>query len=282
VRKVLPKTYVRKIWRAIMEFDMLGPGDRCLVGLSGGKDSSFLLYALAVIREHAPFQFDLAAVTIDPRFDENFPADRLRQLCAELEVPFFLERLNLAKVAFAPSEQNPCARCAYFRRGALNRIARREGYDRLALAHHHDDAVETLLMGILFSGQIKTFGPVTVQDRSELTVIRPLIYLREAEIKRAYRFFEWQPIENPCPLDGKSTRQKVKELLRELGRENRFVYDNVSAAMRRPLDQIELWPPELSREEMRTRYLRLMAHSQQPSCVNLGEQGTRQDSDTSL
>lgn len=254
----LPKSYVKRIWRALMEFDMLRPGDRCLVGLSGGKDSSFLLYALAVIREHAPFAFDLGAVTIDPMFDANFPGDRLRELCSRLGVPFLLEQVNLAEIAFAPSEQNPCPRCAFFRRGALNRIAQREGYNRLALAHHHDDAVETFLMSILFSGQIKTFTPVTRQDKSGLTVIRPLVYLREWEVKAAYRFFEWEPIHNPCPLDGKSTRQQVKELLRELGRANRSVYDNVSAAMRLSLDRVELWPPELTRDAMRQKYLQAM------------------------
>jgi tRNA(Ile)-lysidine synthase TilS/MesJ len=128
----------------------------------------------------------------------------------------------------------------------------------LALAHHHDDAVETFLMSVLFSGQIKTFSPVTEQDKSGLTVIRPLIYLREWEVKAAYKFFEWQPIHNPCPLDGKSTRQTVKELLRELGRENRSVYENISAAMRIPLERVELWPSELSKEEMRQKYLKAM------------------------
>jgi len=258
----LPKSYVRKIWRALMEFDMLGPGDRCLVGLSGGKDSSFLLYALSVIREHAPFRFELAAATIDPMFDQHFPAERLHRLCESLQVPLILEQVNLAEIAFAPSEQNPCPRCAFFRRGALNRIAQRDGHNRLALAHHHDDAVETFLMSILFSGQIKTFTPVTEQDRSQLTVIRPLIYLREWEIKSAYKFFAWDPIANPCPLDGKSTRQTVKELLRELGRANRSVYDNVSAAMRLPIDKIELWPTELNRETMRQRYLKAMFGNQ--------------------
>ncbi len=261
----LPKNYVRKIWRALMEFDMLMPGDRCLVGLSGGKDSSFLLYALAVIREYAPFSFDLAAATIDPLFDDQFPSERVQQLCRSLQVPLFLERLDLAKLVFAPSKQNPCPRCAFFRRGALNRIATREGYNRLALAHHHDDAVETFLISLLFSGQIKTFTPVTEQDRSRLTVIRPLIYLREQEIKSAYRFFDWEPIQNPCPLDGHSTRQQVKELLQSLDKESRSVYDNVSAAMRLPVDKVELWPSELNRDAMRQKYLQVMfgeCHSQ--------------------
>ncbi|HBK86642.1 MAG TPA: tRNA 2-thiocytidine(32) synthetase TtcA [Firmicutes bacterium] len=241
-----------------MEFSMLGPGDRCLVGLSGGKDSAFLLYALAALRQTAPFQFDLAAATIDPMFDPNFPADRLRQLCESLGVPFFLEQSNFAQLAFAPSEQNPCPRCAYFRRGALNRIAKREGYNRLALAHHHDDAVETFLMSILYAGQIKTFTPVTQQERSELLVIRPLIYLRESQIRATREFFDWEPVASCCPLDGHTTRQAVKELLDSLGKEHPAIYSNVSAAMRLPLTEIQIWPPELTREAMRSRYRQVL------------------------
>ncbi len=254
----LPLSIGRTIWRALMEFSMLGPGDRCLVGLSGGKDSAFLLYALAALRHTAPFPFDLAAVTIDPMYADNFPAHRLQELCDSLGVPLFLERINLAAAVFAPSRQNPCPRCAYLRRGALNRIAKREGYNRLALAHHHDDAVETLLMSILYSGQIKTFTPVTRQDRSGLLVIRPLIYLREDEIRATRSFFDWEPVPSGCPIDGKSTRQRVKELLRDLGKENPSIYSNVSAAMRLPLSAIELWPPELSREEMRAKYRQVL------------------------
>lgn len=237
---------------------MLAPGDRCLVGLSGGKDSAFLLYALAALKQKSPFQFDLAAATIDPMFDPDFPAARLQQLCDDLGVPLFLEQSNLAQVAFAPSDQNPCPRCAYFRRGALNRIATREGYDRLALAHHHDDAAETFLMSILYAGQIKTFTPVTKQDNSGLLVIRPLIYLREAQIRTTRRFFDWEPVPSCCPLDGQTTRQTVKELLSHLGAENPSVYSNVSAAMRLPLAKVQLWPPELTREAMRSKYRQVL------------------------
>ena len=245
----LPKGYGRVIWRAIMEFAMLADGDRCLVGFSGGKDSAFLLYALAALRAKAPFEFELAAATIDPMFDDQFPEERLRLFCQQLRVPFYLERTNLAQLAFASKRQNPCARCAFFRRGALNRIAKREGYNRLALAHHHDDAVETFLLSLLYAGQIKTFTPVTKQDALDLLIIRPLIYLRESEIE-SQRFFTWASVPSMCLLDGRSARQTVKELLRA----NPLFYNNLAAAMRFPLSQIRLWPPELTREEMRPRY----------------------------
>jgi len=251
---VLPKRISRIIWRAIMEFSMLSPGDRCLVGLSGGKDSAFLLYALAALQRKAPFRFDLAAATIDPMFDPDFPAERLQALCEQLGVPFFLEQSNLAELAFASSRQNPCSRCAYFRRGALNRIATREGYSRLALAHHHDDAVETFLMGIFYNGQLQTFTPVTKQDNTGLLVIRPLIYLRESQIRATRRFFDWEPIPSCCPIDGKTSRSAVKGLLKTLEKENPAVFGNVSAAMRLPLEKIKLWPPQLSREAMQEKY----------------------------
>lgn len=250
----LPKNIARTIWRALMEFSMLGPGDRCLVGLSGGKDSAFLLYALAALQQKAPFPFELAAATIDPMFDPAFPAARLQDLCDHLKVPLFLEQSNLAELIFTPSEQNPCPRCAYFRRGALNRIAVREGFNRLALAHHHDDAVETFLMSIFYSGQIKTFMPVTKQDKSDLLVIRPLIYLRESQIKATRRFFAWEPVPSCCPLDGQTTRQQIKELLSDLTTANSSVYSNVSAAMRLQLAKVQIWPAELSRDEMRHKY----------------------------
>lgn len=236
-----------------MEFSMLAPGDRCLVGFSGGKDSAFLLFALAALKEKAPFDFELAAATLDPMFDRDFPATKIEDLCASLGVPLFLERRNLAKLAFAPGKQNPCARCAFFRRGALNRIARRQGFNKLALAHHLDDALETFLVSIFYSGQLKTFTPVTHQDRSGITVIRPLIYLREGQIENA-DCFEWEPVPSGCPLDGHSARQKVKDLLARLALENADIYSNVLAAMRSSADERQLWPRPARREEMKGKY----------------------------
>ncbi|MCL2498697.1 MAG: tRNA 2-thiocytidine biosynthesis TtcA family protein, partial [Symbiobacteriaceae bacterium] len=187
----LPKNYSRRIWRAIMEFEMLQPGDKVLVGLSGGKDSALLLFALKVLQQQTGYPFELGAVTVDAGFSSESYQDILTELCTALSVPLYYERHpELQEIVFDPQHrQNPCARCAFFRRGIINRIAVKEGYNKIALGHHLDDAVETFLMSILLAGKIETFTPVTSQDRSQVTVIRPLVLLREKEITGAKRFF---------------------------------------------------------------------------------------------
>lgn len=259
----LPRKYVKKLWRAIVEFELLQPGDRVLVSFSGGKDSAFLLYALAVVKKYSPFPLELGAVHIDLGFETPSDVDPMAEFCRELQVPFYLEKTRIAEKAFNHRQQNPCPRCAFFRRGAVNQRAVAEGYNKVALAHHHDDAVVTFLMSQLYSGQLKTFLPKTKLERTGLTVIRPLVYLREAEIKRAVGLFPYTPMYSRCPLAGKTQRETVKRLIRELTRENRFVYGNLAAAMREG-PHVELWPSLPSREEMHERHLRVM----QPNASN--------------
>ena len=256
----LPKNYARRIWRAIMEFGMLSAGDRVLVGLSGGKDSSLLLYALAHLRQQTGYPFEVAAATIDPGFaPQSFEAE-LRTLCDTLDVPFFYERHEeLAEVIFDPqSDQSPCARCAFFRRGMLNRIASDKGYNKLALGHHLDDAVETFLMNILYSGRMMTLMPVTPQDRSQTTVIRPLCLLREKEITGSRSFFPWQPLSSCCPREDVSQRAQVKALIRNLGADSPQLFDRLVHAMRRAPSEVELWPPQASAADMRQHYLAMI------------------------
>ena len=129
--------------------------------------------------------------------------------------------------------------------GGLVRFAREHGYNKVALGHHHDDAVETFLMSILYSGQIRTFMPKSYLDRTGVTVIRPLVYLREREIKKAVDFLPFTPVKPVCSIAGTSYRQKVKDLLRELTRDRRWVYTNLAAAMREG-NPIQLWPAKRS------------------------------------
>jgi tRNA(Ile)-lysidine synthase TilS/MesJ len=130
----------------------------------------------------------------------------------------------------------------------MNRFAQENGFNKVALAHHHDDAVETFLMSILYSGQVRTFLPRTELERTGLVAIRPLVYLREKEIRKAIEFTGYTPVASPCPYDGKTQRQKVKELLRSLTKESRWVYTNLAAAMREG-SPMELWPPSILPEE---------------------------------
>ncbi len=254
-RLSLPRTYTRKLLRAIREFDLIRPNVRVLVGFSGGKDSSFLLYALAIFQKHQIIPFELGALTIDLGFDTPLDPEPAADFCKTLGVKFYFYKTEIAKYAFGEENpEGPCATCSFLRRGTMNRLAGEYGYNTVALAHHHDDAVETFLMSIIFSGQIKTFLPHTELGRTGLSVIRPLVYFREAELRKATEFTKFQPLPNLCPADGWTKRAEVKELIRKLSRHDKRIFHNLAAVIRegRPM---ELWPAELSREEKRRRNL---------------------------
>ena len=256
-RRSLPKTYTQKMLRAIREFDLIRPGDKVLVGFSGGKDSSFLIYGLSILQKHEIIPFTLGAVTIDLGFDTPFDFGMLRNYCDKLGVKFDVVKTEIAKYAFSQDNpEGPCAICSYLRRGTMNRYAVENGYNVIALAHHHDDAVETFLISVIFSGQIKTFQPRTELDRTGLTVIRPLIYFRETELKDAIRFTGFDPLPSGCPMDGKTKRAEVKGLIRDLCRHDQGIFTNLAAVIRdgRP---VELWPPELTLEEKQKRNMKI-------------------------
>ena len=248
----LSRSYSRRLYRALIEFQMVSEGDRILVGFSGGKDSAFLLYDLSAIQQHSPVEFEIAAATIDLGFSsDDIINETMKAFVSRLEVPYFIEKTNIAKIAFnREQKKKPCAICSHLRRGSLNRLAVEHGFNKVALAHHQDDAVETLLMSILYSGQIHVFRPVTYLDRTEITVIRPLVYFREPEIKGAVLRIGYYPPDNPCPAQDKTQRLAVKELIRNLSRENPMVYTNLFKALRSSAVG-ELWPPTASKEEMR-------------------------------
>jgi tRNA 2-thiocytidine biosynthesis protein TtcA len=252
-RLSLPRTLTQKLLRAIREFDLIRPGARVLVGFSGGKDSVFLLYALAILQKYRIIQFELGALTVDLGFAVGFNPEGLRQFCDRLAVPFYVKQTEIAKYAFSDANpEGPCATCSFLRRGALNRFARENGYNSVALAHHQDDVVETFLMSIIYSGQIKTFLPRTELERSGVAAIRPLVYFREEEIREALPLTGFVPAPSPCPLDGRTKRAEVKELLRNLSRHDPRIFNNVAAALREGRPP-ELWPAALSREEIDQR-----------------------------
>lgn len=249
-----------RVWRAIIEFDMIEANDRILIGLSGGKDSLLLTYALAQIRKHSARSFSLSAFTIDTRFDDNFPRQKLQIFCEALDIPFDSIPIDIPKAIAAAKSPDACATCAFFRRGALNRIAGERGYNKVALAHHHDDAVETFMMSLFYAGRLKTFLPKTPQERSGVTIIRPLIYFREAEVIRTVEQLGLQPLKNPCPYNGHSKRQEIKELFREYELKDPEYYRRFAAAMRGGASA-ELWPPEPDRYALKGKYLEFVGRS---------------------
>lgn len=251
----LPQVYFSKIMRAIVEFDLIQEGDAILIGLSGGKDSLFLTYAMAMMKERLKKHFSLRAFTVDPGFSPDFDTEALCAFSKSLNIPFAAQTVDIAAMIAAEDNKSACYTCAFFRRGAINRYAKAQGCNKIAYAHHNDDAVETLLMSLLYSGQMKTFAPKTYLDRSDLTVIRPLVYLREDEIREAARFHGMTPVPSPCPQDGKTIRQSIKALIAKLTTENPLIYPHLAAALRKN-NVGELWPPTKSRKEMAATYHR--------------------------
>ena len=254
------KALMSRIWRAIIEFDMIEANDRILIGLSGGKDSLLLTYVLAHMREYSARPFTLGAFTIDTRFDDMFPQQQLAAFCEKLNIPFDSIQVDIPNAISAAKSPDACAICAFFRRGALNRIAHEQGYNRVALAHHHDDAVETFMMSLFYAGRLKTFLPKTPQERSGVTIIRPLVYFREREIIEAVDRIGLQPLKNPCPYNGHSKRQEIKEMLRDYEAKDPEYYRRFSSAMRGQEDA-ELWPPEPGRYALKGKYLEFVGRS---------------------
>ena len=208
--------------KAVQDYEMIAPGDKVMVGVSGGKDSVALTIGLAELRKYIGFDFTVQAVTLDPQFGGR-PMDYtvLQELFAQYDIPYEIRRTEIGPVVFDyRKEKNPCALCAKLRRGSLNTALTDLGIRKIALGHHYDDAIETLLMNLLFEGRIGCFQPVTYLDRTGITQIRPLLYCREEEIRRVARQLELPVVENPCPANGHSRRQEVKELI--AGLEGRY------------------------------------------------------------
>lgn len=202
--------------RCIDDYRMIEPNDKIAVGVSGGKDSLTLLTLLAALREYYPEPYDLTAITIDmglPGMDFSPVED----YCAKLGVPFQRVPTQIGPIIFEyRKEKNPCSMCAKMRRGALNQALLAQGFHKIALGHHYDDAVETLLMNLLFEGRIGCFQPVTFLDRTGVKQIRPLLYCHEDDIRRVALREGLPIVHNPCPMDGHSRRQEVKELIASL------------------------------------------------------------------
>ncbi|BEU87873.1 tRNA 2-thiocytidine(32) synthetase TtcA [Selenomonas sp. TAMA-11512] len=250
----IPQPYFNKLMRAIVEFNLIEDGDRILIGVSGGKDSLFLAYALSHLKARIQKNFTMETLTVNPIFQDSiFPIEKIRTYMESLDLRFHTIDVDIAGLIDAHPEKSPCYTCAFFRRGSVNRYALEHGFNKVAYAHHNDDAVETLLMGLLYSGQLHTFTPKTYLDRTNLYVIRPLIYFREQEIRDAISVHGMEPIDSPCLYDGNTSRQVIKDLIKDIEPTIPQVYDHLAAAMRVSAVH-DLWPREKTRKEMKTDY----------------------------
>jgi len=218
--------------RAIDDYKMIDEGDKIAVGISGGKDSLALLYALSGLRRFYPNKFELEAITVSMGYKEaDFSA--VSKLCEELNVPYTVVETDIAEILFEDrKESNPCSLCAKLRKGAFNNKAKEIGCNKKAYAHHYDDVIETLLMSLFYEGRIHCFSPVTYLDRTDITLIRPLIYVDEQDIINFKNANQLPVVDNPCPVDGYTKREYTKQLIKTLDKDSPGLRERLFTAIR--------------------------------------------------
>ena len=227
--------------RCVDDFNMIQEGDRLAVGVSGGKDSRVLLVLLAGLREYFNKPFELEAVPIDMGLGMDYSA--VQSLCDEIRVPYTIVNTEIAPIIFEHrKEKNPCSMCAKMRRGALNQAILDRGFNKLALGHHYDDAVETFVMNLLSEGRIGCFQPVTNLDRTGIIQIRPMLYIHEKTVDNFAVRKNLPVSENRCPVDKTTKRTEVKNLVYELSKSYPDLKERIFGAMQRyPLEE---WEPQ--------------------------------------
>ena len=219
--------------KAVEEYDMISQGDKIAVGVSGGKDSLALLCALAKLKRVIGLDYTVVAITIDMGF-EGMDFSPIKKLCDELEIEYRVVKTEIYEIIFnVRKESSPCSLCARMRRGALHDAAKEMGCNKLALGHHFDDVIETFMLNLFFEGRIGSFSPVTYLSRKDLTMIRPLIYTHEKDIKSFARGAELPVVKSSCPADGHTERAKMKEYLSQFDKEHSGLYLRIMGAIQR-------------------------------------------------
>lgn len=207
MQKILGK--IRKICE---ENNLICENDKIAVGVSGGKDSLILLSALKKYQSFSPVKFDLIAISIDLS-NGKMDYSPVEKFCKELDVPFYKEQTNVFEVVFdIRKEKNPCSLCANLRRGHLNSYAKELGCNKVALGHHADDLIETFIMSLFFEGRLYAMQPKSYLSRTDIEVIRPLLYVEEQEIERLSK--DVPVIKNVCPVNHHTQREEAKDLLK--------------------------------------------------------------------
>ena len=224
--------------KAVDEYQMIQEGDHIAVGISGGKDSLTLLYALHGLKRFYPNKFELSAITVDLGYEE-FDLSPVHELCQELGVPYKVVKTDIAHILFEErKESNPCSLCAKMRKGALNDAVKEMGCNKVAYAHHKDDIIETMLLSLIFEGRFHSFSPKT-----DLTVIRPIMFVDEADVIGFKNKYNLPVVKSKCPVDGYTKRQYVKELVKQLNTEHPGAKNRMFTAILN--GDIEGWPERI-------------------------------------
>ena len=228
IKRVL--SYVR---RGVDDYEMIEEGDKIAVGVSAGKDSLTLLCAMAELRRFYPKKFELCAITIDMGF-EGTDFSPIKELCEQLNVDYHIVPTQISKVIFdVRKEKNPCSLCAKMRRGALYGYAREIGFNKVALGHHFDDVVETFMLNLFFEGRLGCFQPVTYLSNTQITLIRPMLYMPEKDVRYFASKAELPVVKSSCPADGNTEREEMKQLLASLERQNKGLRYRIFGAIQR-------------------------------------------------
>lgn len=224
--------YMRK---AIQEFDLIQNGDKIAVGVSGGKDSLVLLEGLVRLKRFIGIDYEVTAITLDPRFggtDGDYSS--VEEMCQRLGVDFILKRTHIGEIVFdVRQETNPCSLCARMRRGALHDAAKEAGCNKIALGHNYDDAVETFVMNLFNEGRLGCFAPKSYLSRKDITMIRPLVFAPEKEVRSAAKRSGLEVVKSKCPADGHTSREETKRFLAERNKADKGFSDRIFGAVRR-------------------------------------------------
>ncbi len=223
-------SYLRQ---CIQKYNMIQPNDKIAVGLSGGKDSYTLLYGLKELQKFYPNKFELFAIYVNLGIGDYSSATNIMQeYCNSIDVPFYPIKTDIYSIVFEErKEKNPCALCAKMRKGALNNKALELGCNKIAYAHHKDDFIETSMMSLLLEGHYYCFPPVTHLDKTGLTLIRPMFYIDEKEIKGYSYKNQFPVINNPCPADGNTKRESIKQYIKDSEQLFPNIRKNLNAAL---------------------------------------------------
>jgi tRNA(Ile)-lysidine synthase TilS/MesJ len=220
---------VKKI---VGEYNMIREGDKIAVGVSGGKDSLATLYALAHLRQMIPVSYSLHAIAVDMGWPQT-QWSKVEGFCRALEIPFTIVPSQLAEILFdIRKETNPCSLCSKLRRGILNTSAKEAGCNVVALGHTSDDAIETVFLNMFYAGRIACFKPVSSLDRSNLRLIRPMLYVSEKTTRNVAQKLQLPVLANPCPANGNSKRQDVKDMLAKQVQVDKLIHNRLLSAVK--------------------------------------------------
>jgi len=224
----------------IQEKCLIQAGDRIAVGLSGGKDSMALLHALKAFQNYNIIPFELCAISINPGF-EGFRSEEMQDYCDALGIPFYEEKTQIYQIVFETrQEKNPCSLCAKMRRGALTDVMNRHSYNKLALGHHNDDAVATLFMNMFNTGRMKTMEFSTLLEKSQVTVIRPLLEVTEHQVIGYVNKHDIPVIKSECPVDKQTNREQMGDLMKHIYKSIPGSRASINRAMKNK-EHLSLW-----------------------------------------